>query len=103
MHIEHEHTLPYDDAKARMRVFAEYLTSKAGIKFAWDPEGDKATAHGKYLVVTIDAKVQILPDKVVFEGKDPGFLWRGKAESFIHKKLQTYLDPGTPVDALPRK
>jgi hypothetical protein len=38
-----------------------------------------------------------------FSGKDPGFLWRGKAKDYLEHKLKTYLDPGKPLDQLPRR
>ena len=36
-----------------------------------------------------------------FKGEDPGFLWRGKAKSYIEGKLAKYLDPTATATELP--
>ena len=101
MRIEVAHSLPKDDALARMRALGDYLNNKYSIKVSWD--GDKGRAVGKYLVVAIDGVMSVTEKFVDFEGKDPGFLFRGKAKDYLGGKIQTYLDPKTPVDSLPRK
>jgi hypothetical protein len=103
MKIEHRHGLSTDDAKARVRALGEYLQNKHGIGVTWDASGDTATVRGKYLVVDIEGSVSFTDGLVLFQGKDPGFLWRGKAQKYLSEKLQKYLDPGTALDALPRR
>jgi hypothetical protein len=103
MHIEHSHGLSEDEAKARMQAFGEYLKNKAGLQIAWDPSGTHGSVSGKYMVVSIDAKVEVGPERVTFEAKDPGFLWRNKAKEFIERKIKLYFDPSTPLASLPRK
>jgi hypothetical protein len=89
-----------DDAQARLKALGEYLTNKHGIQVTWS--GDSATVRGRYMVVSIEGSLAFQGDKAVFDGKDPGFLWRGKAKDYLHNKLSQYLDPTITVDQLPR-
>lgn len=99
--IEHAHSLPIEDARARIRALGEYLANKHGITVTWSGD-DQAKISGKYLVVTIEGTVNVEAKAVRFEGKDPGMLWRGKAKDYLTHKLEKYLNASTPVDALPR-
>jgi hypothetical protein len=101
MEIEHKHSFAHDEAKARARALADYMQNKHGMSVAWSGE-DAFRLTGKYKVVSIDASVKILADKVHVVGVDPGFLWRTPAKSYIAKKLEQYYDAARPVDALPR-
>jgi hypothetical protein len=94
-------SLTQDEAKARLQALGEYLTSKHGIAVVWT--GDRATIKGKYLVVGIEGTFSFEGKNAVFDGKDPGFLWRGKAKEYINNKLKQYLDAGTKLEDLPRK
>ncbi len=89
------------DAKERLTAMGEYFSNKHGINVTWT--GDIASVKGKYLVVTIDGGLRFQEGKVVFEGKDPGMLWRGKAREYIQGKIKKYLDAGTAVADLPRR
>ncbi len=102
MNITHTHTLTTEDAKARMLALSEYIASKHGIMSDWNEDQTKGSIKGSYLVVTIDAAFEILEGKVVCNGKDPGMLWRKKANAYIKNKLETYLNPDTPLEDLPR-
>lgn len=102
MHIEYRYTVSKDDARARLRAFGEYLENKHGIGVTWVAD-DKATVRGKYMVVSIEGEMQLKDGLVVFDGKDPGFLWRGKAKDYLNGKLAKYLDAKTPLDSLPRR
>jgi hypothetical protein len=93
-------SLSREDAKARLQALGEFLQNKHGINVTWS--GDSATVKGKYLVVAIDGALAFQGNQAVFEGKDPGFLWRGKAKDYLHNKLSAYLDPATPLAELPR-
>lgn len=101
MQIEHSHTLTHDDAKARARALAEYLSNRHGMQIDWKSD-DAFSMRGKYMIVAIDVNVRVEADKVHVTGKDPGMLWRGKAKSYIEHKLTRYLDPTSPLDTLPR-
>ena len=100
--IDHAHSLSHEDARARIKALGEYLTNKHGIGVTWSGENE-AKISGKYLIVTIEGAVTVEPRNVRFEGKDPGMLWRGKAKAYLEHKLRTYLEPSTPLDALPRR
>ncbi len=98
--LSHRFTIPREEAKARLVALGEYLTRRHKIHVTWD--GDRAHVKGKYMVVTVEGSMLLGDDKVTFDAKDPGFLWRGKAKDYIAKKLEKYLDPAFPIEELPR-
>ena len=99
--IEHAHSLAIEDARARIRALGEYLSNKHGIAVSWAGE-DLAKISGKYLVVSIEGSVSVAAKQVIFDGKDPGMLWRGKAKDYLNAKLTQYLNPATKLEDLPR-
>ena len=101
MEIDFKHSLPPEDARARLGVLGEYLHNRHGIKVTWSDDG-RARFQGKYMVVKIDGEMRLEPGMVKFRGEDPGFLWRKKATEYIHGKLKSYLDPKTTLGDLPR-
>ncbi len=101
MKIEHRFTVPREEARQRLEALGQYLGKKYGINFNWDG-GDKASFKGKYTIVTIEGTLTLGDGKVIFDGKDPGFLWRNKAKDYIEAKLRTYLDPSRALESLPR-
>ena len=101
MEIEHKHPFGHDEAKTRARALADYLSARHGMQVEWNGE-DGFQLRGKYMVVSIDATVKILPDKVQVTGPDPGMLWRSPAKTYIAKKLNQYMDPKAGIDGLPR-
>jgi Putative polyhydroxyalkanoic acid system protein (PHA_gran_rgn) len=102
MHIEYPlGKLTQDDAKARLMALGEYFTNKHGIAVTWS--GDKAQVKGKYLVVSIEGSLSFDGTKAIFDGKDPGMLWRGKAKDYLTAKIAKYLDPQNSIDSLPRR
>lgn len=102
MEIDYPHSLPIDDVRARMRALGDYFQNKHGLDVRWEGE-NRATVSGKYLVVTIQGSIEIGDQRVRFQGKDPGMLWRGKAKDYLTGKLKKYLDASTPVAALPTR
>jgi hypothetical protein len=94
-------TLSKEDAKARLAALGDYLQNRHGINVTW--HGESADVRGKYMVVSIEGSMSLSADKAVFEGKDPGFLWRGKAKEYLTGKLAKYLNPATRLEDLPRK
>lgn len=101
MNIEYKHGLGKAEAKARLEALGEYLSNRHGIRVSWSSD-ERATFTGKYMVVSIEGELSLTDEKVSFTGKDPGMLWRKKATSYIRDKLESYLDPKTPLDSLPR-
>ena len=100
LRIDFPTQLPLEEKKARLQALGEYLGTRHGIRVTWS--GDTADVKGKYLVVSVEGKLWFEPGKAIFEGKDPGFLWRGKAKDYLEGKLRTYLDPGTKLEDLKR-
>jgi hypothetical protein len=100
MKIERRHDLPDAEVRTRLEALGDYLHNKYKLDVSWS--GDVANIRGRFMVVTIEGSIKLEPGKVVFEGKDPGMLWRGKAKGYLEHKLGKYLDPATPSDALPR-
>jgi len=101
MRIEYPHQLPRDDAKTRLEALGEYLTNRHNIQVSWN--GDRATFNGRYKkVVKIAGELSLEDNRVLFTGEDPGFAWRGQATKYIRGKLDDYLNPDTPADALRR-
>lgn len=102
LRIEHPlGALSRDDAKARLEALGEYFQNKHGLAVTW--QGDVASVRGKYMVVTIDGSMRFDGNKVVFEGQDPGMLWRGKAKEYLAGKLAKYLEPSRALADLPRR
>jgi hypothetical protein len=101
MEIDYRHTLPDDDARARLQILGEYLTNRHGIKVSW-LDANRAKFSGKYLVVKIEGELSMAPGIARFRGEDPGFLWRRKAADYIEGKLAKYLDPKVPAAELPK-
>jgi hypothetical protein len=100
--IDYPHSLPLDEARARIRALGQYLSNKHGLTVTWQGE-DRASVSGKYLVVSIEGSVEVGQERVRFSGKDPGMLWRGKAKDYLGGKLRKYLDPATAVAELPTR
>jgi hypothetical protein len=100
MEIDYKYELSDQDARSRLDILGKYLANKHGIQVTWN-EPSKARFSGKYLVVKIEGELSLGNGLAKFRGEDPGFLWRGKAKSYIQEKLATYLDPRTPADQLP--
>jgi hypothetical protein len=96
------HRLDAPDARARMHALADYLGNKYGLTVQWTND-DEANISGSYLVVSISGTLRVGPTQVAFSGTDPGMLWRGKAKTYLLGKLEKYLNPATPIDALPRR
>jgi hypothetical protein len=96
------HRLEVTDARARLHALGDYLANKYGLTVTWTGD-DEASVAGSYLVVTIAGSLRVAANAVTFSGKDPGMLWRGKAKDYLLAKLEKYLNPSTPVDALPRR
>ena len=99
MKFDYPHMLVREDARTRLGLLGEYLQNRHGIQVTWT--GDRGAFRGKYLVVPIEGEL-VLGDGVVHvNGKDPGFLWRGRATDYLRGKLEVYLDPRRPLEELP--
>lgn len=101
MNIDHKHGLSNEDARARLGALGDYLRNRHGINITWKDD-TSASFNGKYLVVKIEGELFMEHGLVKLRGKDPGMLWRKKATSYLKGKLESYLDPNTPIDTLAR-
>jgi hypothetical protein len=101
MEIEYPYApMSETDARARLDLLGRYLTNRHGIAVTW-LDDTRAKFNGKYLLVKIEGELAMGNGKAVFKGVDPGWPLRKKAEDYIRGKLAAYLDPKTPVSALP--
>jgi len=101
MDFEYKHSLSIEDARNRLKALGEYLCNRHGIQASWVDE-DTVKFSGKYMVVEVEGEMRNAPGTVRFQGKDPGFLFRKKAQTYILGKLEKYLNPTTAADSLPR-
>ena len=99
MQFDYPHSLGTEEASKRIHVLCQYLLNRHGIKVDW--VGTTGRFDGKYLMVTIQGRMDVEENRVHFDGKDPGMLWRKKAVNYLKEKLETYLDPNTPIEELP--
>ncbi len=102
LEIEHPHTLDEQEAKARLEALGEYFSNRHALKVSW-LSPTKATIAGKYALITVAGEIELVgKGRIALRGPDPGFLLRKKAETYLRGKLTTYLNPQTPLAALPR-
>lgn len=92
-------TLPLDQIQARLNRLVATLSREANIKAVW--RGSTLYISGKYAVVTINAMVAVATNAVVVVADDPGWPFRGKAESYLKGRLALYLNPQVPLQKLP--
>jgi len=99
MKFDFAHKLAKEDARERLHKLGEYLQNRHGIQVSWN--ADRGRFRGKYLIVHIEGELTLGEGVVHVSGKDPGFLWRGRAGDYLKSKLALYLDPNRPVQDLP--
>lgn len=100
MQFDYPHSLGTESARERLDVLCTYLLNRHGIKVDWND--NVGSFDGKYLLISIQGQMLVEDNRVHFDGKDPGLLWRKKAVNYLKDKLELYLDPRTPVSELPR-
>jgi hypothetical protein len=100
MEIDFPYVLSDQDARTRLDLLGQYLTTKHGIQVTWI-EAAKARFSGKYMMVKIEGELSLANGLAQFKGEDPGFLLRGRAKDYIQGKLAMYLDPKTQPAELP--
>ena len=99
MQFDYTHNVALDEAQARLERLGSYLENRHGIAVKWT--GHECTIDGKYLLVKIEGQMVVDEERIHFDGRDPGMLWRGKAIKYLKEKLEMYLDTTTPIDELP--
>jgi hypothetical protein len=89
--LEIPHSLPLEDARARVQALLDYWARKYNVRATWN--GDKATFAGKAMGITIDGHLTLAPRQITGEASDPGMLLRGQAKKYLDRKFADYLDP----------
>ena len=101
LRVEHRHGLSLDQSRERLRALGDYFQNKHKIAVHWSGE-DALSLQGKYAMFSFKADVTLKEGVIAVEAPDPGMLLRNKAREYLEGKLKKYLDPGVPVDTLPR-
>jgi hypothetical protein len=99
MQFDFPHDVDVDKAHERLSLLGLYLTNRHGIHVNWTE--NECTINGNYLMVKIEGKMVIEDNRIHFDGRDPGMLWRRKAIKYLKEKLEMYLDEDTPISELP--
>lgn len=97
--IDREHSISlkvahhFERAIARERVtqLLEYWGRRFGVKSSW--LGDRVFMSGTVFGIDINAHFDVTDYAVVGLASDPGWFWRGRATSYVEKKLRKYLHP----------
>jgi hypothetical protein len=101
LRVEHRHGLSLDQSRERLRALGDYFQNKHKIAVHGSGE-DALSLQGKYAMFSFKADVTLKEGVIAVEAPDPGMLLRNKAREYLEGKLKKYLDPGVPVDTLPR-
>ena len=101
MELSHNHRFGDDEARERIRALGDYMQNKHGMRVTWT-SNDSVHLSGKYTLIQIDVHVTLAPGVVQAKGKDPGMMLRSTAKKYVGGKLESYLDPNTPLAQLPR-
>lgn len=89
--IEQDHTFSRDQARERVQQLLDYWAQRFGVRRHW--RGDVAYVQGHVMGVSIDARLVVGDHHVEARASDPGFLVRGAALDYVHRKLRKYLNP----------
>jgi len=101
LQISVSHSLPLDDALARVHALGEYFQNRHGMRMQWESE---RVGHlsGRYMLISIDGRFSVDGSGVHLDGHDPGMLLRAKASDYLRRKIESYLDPSLSLAELPR-
>jgi len=98
LEIHVAHSLGRDEARRRMEKLIRYW-ERYGIRGDWD--GDSARLLGSPLGVVVSADLHVADASIDAIVNDPGPLLRDHAIGYVRWKAERYLDPETPLEALP--
>lgn len=101
LQLQVSHTVGRAEAIARAHALGEYFQNRHGMTMTWR-SANVGHLEGTFLLIHIDSLFEVDEHEVRLDGKDPGFLLRGKALEYLERKIRTYLDPATPLAELPR-
>lgn len=85
------HTFSREEARVRVQQLLDYWSKRFGVRRNW--RGDVAEVRGHVMGVVFNARLVVHDHEVRAEASDPGFLVRGVALDYVHRKLRKYLDP----------
>ena len=98
MEISHKHTLGQAEAQRRLEKLVDVWKSQHGVQADWN--GNQAHLVGKVMGIDIDANVTVGESSIDASGKDPGFLKKKLAESYLKSKLAAVMDPNASDDTI---
>lgn len=98
--VDVPHTLGVEEAVARMAALGEYFRARYQARVAW-PTAQRARLSASYALVRLEVDLDVRADRVVVSGEVPRLL-ATKARDYTVRKVQNYLDPATPLAALPK-
>jgi hypothetical protein len=89
--LEVAHAYPRASARERVGFLLDYWNDRFGVKAEW--HGDSVFLTGRVFGMEIRARFDVTDSAVTGVAADPGWFWRGKAESYVTRKLKKYLHP----------
>ena len=98
MQVQHAHGLTPVDAIARLEALTTYWAERFGVDPRW--EGERCVVYGEALGVSASGTILVRADRIILDGPDPPWLFRGKVKAYLDRKLGYYLDPQVPLDEL---
>lgn len=93
------HSYDADELRARLQALSDYFLNKYNATVTWTDSTCRIVAT--YMMIPIDLEATLLPTRVDVVGRDPGMLLRKRALAYMRQKTTRYLDPSTPLEALP--
>ena len=98
MEISHKHTLGQAEAQRRIEKLTTLWKKEHGVDVSWN--GNQAHLVGKVMGIDIDANVTVGENSIDAVGKDPGFLKKKLAESYLKNKLADVMNPNASSDTI---
>ncbi|MEW5742948.1 MAG: polyhydroxyalkanoic acid system family protein [Myxococcota bacterium] len=89
--LEVAHSFPRASARERVGYLLEYWRERFGVAAEW--RGDHVFLTGRVFGMEIRARFDVTDTAVTGVAADPGWFWRGKAQSYVTRKLRKYLHP----------
>ncbi|GMU58872.1 MAG: hypothetical protein AMXMBFR34_06350 [Myxococcaceae bacterium] len=89
--VEVPHGFSRTNARERVGFLLDYWHQRFGVQSEW--RGDRVFLTGRVFGMDIKARFEVSDTAVTGQAADPGWFWRGRAESYVNKKLRKYLNP----------
>ena len=85
------HTFAREDAVTRLGYLLNYWHERFHMQVDWF--AGEAFITGSIFGLKVKARFTVTDGEVVAIASDPGWLWRGRAQSYVTKKVQKYMHP----------